>query len=409
MVLRTASLLPLLLAASVAAQGRNLLFYGNSFTYYSWGYGVPELVQKIAVAAGHPSPTIVSALVGGVTLQYHATDPGQIAVIGSSLPAGQHWDEVVIQGHVLEATPEGGHDPAVFRANAVAITGNVRSHSPAARAVMFQTWASAWGSPHYPMPWARPIDMHDVIRGNYRLAVADIRAAFGAGAAANSAVGDGVGLLEWDPAWYEADLSHPNPAMILLAAMSIYTSIYGQTVCGIHPVFQPADPLALSLASQGLGEADWNFLAGLADRVADPAVRPFAGSGDHLLLETATGSAALTACPTQQMTTGTLVQVQLRSMNGVFDNAWGWLLADLFQTGSPPGPWPTYPEIRIDLPSMVLLATSTTLTSPMTFSIQVPVSLPGSSFLVQGFAWRASTETGNPWFTTTDARELVFH
>ena len=31
------------LASTVTAQGRNLLFYGNSYTYYSWGYGVPEL------------------------------------------------------------------------------------------------------------------------------------------------------------------------------------------------------------------------------------------------------------------------------------------------------------------------------------------------------------------------------
>ena len=47
----------------VPPASKNLLFYGNSFTYYSWGYGVPELVQLIAIEAGHPSPTIRSALV----------------------------------------------------------------------------------------------------------------------------------------------------------------------------------------------------------------------------------------------------------------------------------------------------------------------------------------------------------
>lgn len=407
MTFRVRALLPLLLATTVAAQGKNLLFYGNSFTYYSWGYGVPELVQSIAVAAGHPSPTIVSALVGGVTLQFHATDPAQVAVIANALPPGQTWDHVVMQGHQLEATPEGGHDPAVFRSSAQTILTNVRNHSPAARAVMYQTWASAWGHIYYPIPWAVPLDMHGVVRANYRLAVADLVAAFGPGAAVNAAAGDAVALLEFDPLWYEPDLAHPNPAMILLAAMSIYTAIYGETVCELDPAFNPPGPLAQLLATKGLGETEWRYMAGLADRSADPTLRRYPGSGDQLLLETATDLTPLSACPVNRMTTGTLVQIRLRSMNGVFDAAPGWLLVHLFPTGSPPGPATAWPELRAS-GSMSILSTVNALTSPMALALPMPFSWPGSSVLVQGLAWHPSTESGNPWFTTTDAHEFVF-
>ncbi|HEX5052434.1 MAG TPA: SGNH/GDSL hydrolase family protein [Planctomycetota bacterium] len=399
-------LLLLLLASAIPAQGKNLLFYGNSFTYYVWGYGVPEAVGWIATAAGHANPTIVSALTGGGTLQYYATDPAQIAAIGS-LPPGQTWDCVVMQGHALEATNGLGFNAATFRSSAVTIMGNVRAHSPAARAVMFQTWASAWGQMYYPMPWPVPMAMHDEIRGNYHLAVADIDAAFGAGAASNAAVGDAVALLEWDPAWYEADRFHPSPSMILLAAMCIYTSVYGQTVCEID--FQPASPLGQALAAFGIGEAEWQHLAGLADRCADPALRHYPGSGDHLLLETGAGPGPATACPLASMTVGTFVQMRLRSLNGVYDGAPGWLLINLFLTGAPPGPSPTYPEVQVDFGSMLILTSSATLANPLSFAIPMPFSFPGLSVLVQGLAAQESTETGNPVFTTTDAHELVFY
>ena len=401
-------LLALLLAATVTAQGKNLLFYGNSYTYYSWGYGVPELVQLIAVEAGHRSPTFVAAHVGGSNLQFHASDPGQVALIGNSLPPGQTWDHVVIQGMSLEATNQVGNNPAVFRSNAVAIAGNVHNHSPAARAVMYQTWARAWGHAYYPIPWADPMVMHDIVRGNYHLAVGDIDAAFGAGTAVNAAVGDGMALLEWDPAWYDPDRSHPGPAMTLLAAMCIYTSIYGQTVCAISPAFNPAGPIALALAPHGLGATEWNLMAGIADRCADPAVRSHPGSGDHLLLETGTGAAPANACPANRMTTGTFVQLQMRSLNGVYDGALGWLLMDLITTGSPPGPALAWPEVHLDLGSMAILSTAPTLANPQSFTIQMPLSWPGTSILVQGLAFRPSTASGNPWFTTTDAHEFVF-
>lgn len=403
------ALLWLLLASAVPAQSKNLLFYGNSLTYYSWGYGVPELVGMIATEAGHPSPTIVAALVGGGGMQFHATNATQIARISNSLPPGQTWDSVVMQGVVLEATNGGGFSAAQFRSSAVTVMTNVRSHSPAARAVLFQTWAPSYGQLYYnfPSPWPNPMALHNEVRSNYRLATSDITAAFGVGSATNAAAGDAVALLQWQPMWYEPDLFHPNPAMILLAAMCIYTSVYGQTVGQLRPSFSPPGQIALALAPFGLGEAVWNQLAGIADTSADRAVRPYPGSGDHLLFESATTSDPMTAGHIKRMTAGTPLQMQIRSMNGVFDGAEGWLVASLFPTGSPPGPVLGYPELQVDPGAMVIVSTSTTLASPLSFTIQMPFTLPGASFLVQGVAFQASPETGNPQITTTDAHELV--
>ncbi|MCR9245862.1 MAG: hypothetical protein NXI31_12590 [bacterium] len=402
-------LLPtLLLACFATGQGKNVLFYGNSYTYYSWGYGVPELVGLIATEAGHPTPNIVQRLVGGQTLQYFATDPGEIAQIGTLLPANETWDEIVIQGHQLEATNGIGFNSAVFHSSVHQIMANVRSHSPAARAVMFQTWANAWGHMYYPVPWPTPVEMHDEIRGNYQLVVDDLNTSLGAGSAVNAAPGDGVALLEWDPQWFEADKAHPSPAMILLAAMTIYSSIYGQPVCDIQAAFNPAGPLATLLATKSLGQTEWNFLAGIADRTAAPATRHYPGSGDYLLLETATDLAPLTSCPKLDMTTNTVVQMQMRSLNGVYDQAGAWLLVDLFQTGSPPGPDVQFPELQVAPGRMALLLSAGDLNAPLSFTFPMPFSWPGSSVLVQGLAWGPSAETGNAFFTTTDAHEFVF-
>ena len=159
------TLLTLSLATALTAQGKNMLFYGNSYTFYSWGYGVPELVGLIADQAGHPSPNIVQRLIGGSNLQIHATDPNQVAAITTALPAGETWDHVIMQENSVGATPHFGFSPAVFRQSAMTIMTNVRNHSPAAHAVMYQTWARAWGHMYYPAPWPEPMDMHNMVRG----------------------------------------------------------------------------------------------------------------------------------------------------------------------------------------------------------------------------------------------------
>ena len=195
--------------------------------------------------------------------------------------------------------------------------------------------------------------------------------------------------------------------MTLMAAMCIFTTIYGDAVCDVDPGF-PNSPLALALAPHGITEATWNHHAGRADRAAHEQNRHYPGSGDHLVLESAIDNDPLTLCPKKQITNGTNVQLQLRSMNGVYDTALGAFLVDFILTGSPPGPSVSFPELQVDL-GRVIFTPFASLSSPQSLGLVMPFTLPGGSFLVQGVALQASGETGNPAFTTTDAHELVFY
>ncbi len=403
MLLWTAALL---LSQPVAGQAKRLLFYGNS--YSSRNGSVADLVRLIAMQAGFPAPTIVKRFVSSADLDYHATNAAQVSAITTALPAGQRWDCVVMQGQSLEATAASG-DPALFRAAALTIMGNVRNHSPLAKAVLYQTWARAQGHFLYPGTFATPRVMHEEIRANYRLATGDLNSAFGSDAARDSAVGDGVALLGWNPAYYDPDLFHPLPSMTLLASMCLFTSIYGQQVCPIDPDFTLPGPLVTWLATLGLGANDWEQMSGLADLCAAPAQRPFPGSGDYLLLQSGVQPGLTTACGRRSITVGSLLTLQLQSLNGAFPTAPGLLLINVFPTGAPPTPSPLYPELRIDTGSMLVLLTSNDLTVPLSLFLPMPFTFPGASVLVQGLAFAASPATGNPSFVTSDGHVLDFY
>ena len=391
--------------AHCGAQGKNLLFYGNS--YSSRNGSVADMVMRIAAQAGKPSPTIVKRFAGGQSLNHHATNSGQVAAISNSLPGNQEWDCVVMQGQSLEATQAQGN-PTQFRARAQTIVGNVRSHSPAVKAVLYQTWARALGHHYYPATFASPLSMHNEIRTNYRLATDDINTLFGSGTACNAAVGDGVALLEWDPAFYDQDLFHPASTMTLLASMCLYTAIYEEPVCGIPISFQQGGALVNWMTFVGLNENNWHAMAAIADRCADPALRPFAGSGDHLLLESGSLPGRVNACSNIPISQGQLLLLQLSSRNGIYDSSPSLLLVNVFLNGSPPTPSITWPELQIDTGTMLILSSTNDLASPHNFIIGLPFSFPGASVLVQGLAWGPSSETGNTQFTTTDAHVLEF-
>jgi hypothetical protein len=342
-----------------------------------------------------------------VELHVHATDPGQVAAITNTLPPGQHWDIVVLQGISHEATTTLGN-PAQYVADAETILGNVRAHSPSATAVLFQTYARAVGHSWYPSVFANPMEMHTQVQVTNRNAVPTIEAMFGAGTVVNSAIGDCAALLEFDPAYYYVDLQHPSSRLTIISGMCLFTSIYSQLACSITPNIAPSSQLGAILLNYNLGLADWQQMAGIADRCADHNTRVYPGSGDLLLLQTGTQPGFLSACPIDVLTAGSTVDVRLSSPNGVFAGASGWLIANLIATGQPPARIAAFPELAIDLPSLAILQTTPSLASPLNWSLPMPFSYPGYSILVQGVAFGPSTETGNLLFTTTDAHELVF-
>lgn len=395
----------ILLATSLAAQGKNLLFYGNSFSYFHGG--VAQLVRAMAIEVGLPPPVYQERLPAGQDLRFHATDPGQVAAISNFLPPGQTWDVVIIQGMSTETTIPLGN-PAAFQTNALAIVGNVRAHSPAAKVVMYQTWARGQGHSFYPTHFPGPMAMHNQVRAAYRQVVPAINAAFGPNTAVNSAAGECAALLQFDPSIYFVDLHHQAFELTAMAAMCLFTSIYSRLVGDITPTFSPPSPLAAILNSYNVDAGEWAYLTGIADTCAAPALRLHRGSGDYLLLETGNQPNGLTAVAWHPLGLGSLAQMRVTSRNGVYDNAPAVLLATLFPTGQPPLPFGPFPELAAAPGSLSILLSTSTLQTPLSLTVPMPFTLPGASILVQGLALAPSAETGNPLFTTTDGHRFVF-
>lgn len=394
----------LAVCSALTAQGKNLLFYGNSFSTFNGG--VVPVVRALAIAAGEPTPFCQAQLVTGTALHFHATDPTQVAAITTSLAAGQQWDAVVMQGISHETTTTLGN-PAQFTADAITILGNVRNHSPAATGLIFQTFARGQGHAWYPGTFPSPLVMHTQVRTTCKNAALALQSVFGPGAAANCAIGDCAALREFVPAIYFGDLQHPAPELTILSGMCLFTSLYGQRVSDLTPTLSTQNPLGAILLNFGFGQADWRRMAGIADRCAPRAVRRFPGSGDQLLLESSTLPAAPTASPRTPVVAGATVVARLSSRNGVFTTAPALLVASPFATGQPPIPW-LLPELAVDAVAAFALAASGDLSQPLVLTAPVPWALPGLSLVVQGIALAPSSETGNPLLTTTDGHELVF-
>lgn len=388
----------------LCAQGKNVLVYGNSLSLFHGG--VAPVLTALAAEAGLPPPVIVERSVTGVALHYHATDPAQVAAITTSLPAGQQWDVVILQGISHETTTTLGN-PAQFLADATTILGNVRAHSPAVTALVFQTYARGQGHSWYPQYFADPLTMHQQVRTTCRNTAAALCTTFGADTAKNCAIGDCAALLEFAPAYYFVDLQHPAPSVTIMTAMCEFASIYGLRAADVTPDLVTPSALGAKLLNFGYDLDDWRCFSGIADRCAERAVRRYPGSGDALLLETGAQAGSWCAAPLADVTLGTTVEIRVSSRNGVFAAAPTALVGQLFVTGQPPQPNAQWPELALDVPLLSLL-TVPDLSTPLTLTVTLPFTFPGVSVLLQGVALQPSAETGNALFTTTDGHELRF-
>ena len=381
----------------------NILMYGNSYSFYNGG--VNNQLGAVATEGGYTKPCVVGKFAAGQTLNFHLNDPVHSAAITQGIQVGENWDWVVLQGQSLEATVDAG-DPSQFLADAVAIVTNVRSHSPNARACLFQTWARTYGSFWYPTVFANPLAMHGQIEAGYLQAVADIDAAFGAGTARRAAVGQAAALRNFDATIYDPDLSHPDFELTVMAASTIFTAIYGDSVCDFGLDLSAPTGLAVVLNELGLTQADWLEIAGTTERSANPEDRRFPGSREDLLLRSALSplgsSPFLDACPLTVVEVGDLVTFEVSSPVGTYDAAPTTVWADLYRTGNPPTG--ASPEIHFDA-SAWIVASAPNLGSPLQVTVRVEPWMAGKSLVVQAQASQPSALTGNA-FTTTDGHEL---
>lgn len=251
--------------------GKRLLFFGNSF---SLGDNVPDAVAGLAEVAGHPRPLVVADLMGGTDLAYHITQVDgypENNVTHASLTGTNTWDHVVIQGYSTEATRL--RDPAVFRANALALYRRVKDHASGkgagVEAVLYQTWARAPAHSFYPVTFANPAEMQHEIRTNYQAAAEIILSAEPGADVRVAPVGDAFELGAFNAAdLYASDLYHAAKLGPKLAAMVIYKAIYQATVTNIPY----ADAVAAGWTT--MSSNDWTRVTYWAEGLTPPEVPP---------------------------------------------------------------------------------------------------------------------------------------
>lgn len=384
----------------------NLLFYGNSYTI---GNGsIPVLVRLIAEEAGLPTPNVVPRLAGGLRIHHHLNDPGQAAAITTALPSGQEWDAVVMQGQSLEATTSlVSGVQASFVADATQLHANVRAHSPDAQAVLFQTWARSWANAWYPGVYATPHDMHAEIRTGYHLARASMETRFGPGVARVAPVGDAFANENFRADFYTADTSHQLPIATLLASQVIFTTIYGIPACEVEPVFGGASALEAHLATFGLGAAEWQETARLADEVAYGPLEPWPGSGEDFVLGSGTDSRT-TACPRLSVQAGDTLHLTIGSPLGERVGDRTFLFAELLSGQMQTTPLAGLPAVHLDPLRVALLFDGPLPTAGIQLTAPVPPGLSGIRARLQGLSLVASPRSANPTYTATNAIEIVF-
>jgi hypothetical protein len=241
----------------------DLLFFGNSYTINN---DVADRIARLAVAAGHERPLVVTELEGGQTFRRHIEHVTRSPRDNVDHPsvAGRTWDFVVLQEFSWRPTRLG--EPERFRDEAMQLFRMTRDHTSSrgrgVRPVLYQTWARAPGHAFYDVDFAGPREMQGELRHHYRAAFDELSCE---GAAPRLArVGDAFESLGFDPSLYDDDLHHASVKGSTLAAMVLFGTIYGATVGAI--AFDAVREWA------GIDRAAWQSIAAAADGL-DAATR----------------------------------------------------------------------------------------------------------------------------------------
>lgn len=287
--------------------GLNLLFFGNSYTIssqnsavhtpsYAGARGIPELVRRVAIAAGQVPPFVKNVYERNKGFDYHlnAASPSLSEI---DEPALDHeaWDFVVLQGFSTRPThhPYTGnarlHQENAWRLFEEVRAGTTRhiSQHPAVTPVLYQTWArhpDHWfydlTSPHNSgnniaiglSNWTGgrlftgPAQMAEEVRTSHDEARQLIDARTPQTTALVTPVGDAWQAGDWgrgSAGLYAWDYYHANSRGDLLTAMTIYGTIYDDADTSR---IVASGALQSTLSALGVSAADATQLAAWADQ-----------------------------------------------------------------------------------------------------------------------------------------------
>ena len=208
------------MAGPVPAAPR-VLFIGNSYTSVN---NLPGIFQALSASAGNPPAEIQAVTPGGLTLMQHLNSPATLKLIDEG-----NWDIVIVQAQSQEAalSEQFLNMRSAFLQGAAGLYDRIRTNSPHAKIILYQTWArhaNYWVDPKADRSIGRnPAEMQARIRKWHRLAAAQ-RNGF-----LISPVGDAWELNYKKPdaiRLHVGDNSHPAFAGSYLAALVLYGTLY---------------------------------------------------------------------------------------------------------------------------------------------------------------------------------------
>jgi len=230
-------------APQLAKTHKNILFLGNSYTYFN---DLPGMVRSLAAAAG-VSASVSSVAPGGQTLGGHVSSSMATVTSGD-------WDVVVIQDQSQRPSFPEGYVYHYIIPEAKTIVETIRAKNPCTLPVFFLTWGKRDG------------DSQNCAGGNYfctfegiqdRLTESYTTFAYLNQPAAVAPAGEAWRLYSNRGALFTGDGSHPSAQGTYLTACTMLETIWGISCTGNS--YQPVGDAATlqALASQVVSSREW--------------------------------------------------------------------------------------------------------------------------------------------------------
>jgi len=221
---------------------KEVLFIGNSYTYYN---NMPQLVEQIALSFGD-SLIYDSSTPGGTNFNAHTNNTQTLAKINQ-----QQWDYVVLQAQSQEPSFSPGQVANNTYPYAEILVDSIYANSSCTEPLFFMTWGRKYGDQQncvaYP-PICTYLGMQQRLRESYlEMAFNDSASCAPVGMAWKKSI-----AIDSTLNLYSSDNSHPSIYGSYLAACTFYASIFKKSAVGSSYWPNAIDSLtALSLQEIG--------------------------------------------------------------------------------------------------------------------------------------------------------------
>jgi len=208
--------------SSFAQQRKEVLFIGNSYTYYN---NLPDLVKQIALSFGD-SLIYDSSTPGGSNFNSHTTNTQTLSKINQ-----QQWDYVVLQSQSQEPSFSPAQVANDTYPYAEILVDSIYANSSCTEPLFFMTWGRKYGDQQncaaYP-PICTYLGMQQRLRESYlEMAFNDSASCAPVGMAWKKSI-----AIDSTLNLYSSDNSHPSIYGSYLAACTFYSSIFKKSALG---------------------------------------------------------------------------------------------------------------------------------------------------------------------------------